>query len=264
MKKRAVSFVLTLILCLTLAPWALAADGMAYASTQSVEVDGAPVEFQMYALKDSDGNPTNYVKLRDVAHVLNSTPARFWVGYDGAIAIITGSVYVDQGSEMHTPYSGDRSYRRGGGPVRVDGALVSLESIILTDDQGGDYTYFKLRDLGEALGFTVGWTSQRGVYIETGVPAEPTGPIIPVQPETPTQPTYPTTPVHPTQPTYPTTPVNPAPPTQPSTPSGGTVYVTKTGKRYHYSSTCNGGTYYASTLSDALARGLTACNKCVN
>lgn len=43
-----------------------------------------------------------------------------------------------------------------------------------------------------------------------------------------------------------------------------TVYVTKTGKRYHYDSSCNGGTYYASTLEDALSRGLTPCNKCVN
>ena len=46
-------------------------------------------------------------------------------------------------------------------------------------------------------------------------------------------------------------------------PNNRTVYVTKTGKRYHYSSTCNGGTYYASTLSQASARGLTPCNKCV-
>jgi hypothetical protein len=42
-----------------------------------------------------------------------------------------------------------------------------------------------------------------------------------------------------------------------------TVYVTKTGKRYHYDSSCNGGTYYASTLSDAVAAGLTPCEKCV-
>ncbi|MCI9588786.1 MAG: hypothetical protein HFF60_12625 [Oscillospiraceae bacterium] len=41
-----------------------------------------------------------------------------------------------------------------------------------------------------------------------------------------------------------------------------TVYVTRTGKKYHYSSTCNGGSYYPSTLSDALNRGLTPCNKC--
>lgn len=42
-----------------------------------------------------------------------------------------------------------------------------------------------------------------------------------------------------------------------------TIYVTKTGKRYHYSSTCNGGTYYPSTLEEALRRGLTPCSKCV-
>ena len=45
---------------------------------------------------------------------------------------------------------------------------------------------------------------------------------------------------------------------------GHTVYVTETGKRYHYSSSCNGGRYYASTLEDALARGLTPCKKCVH
>lgn len=51
-------------------------------------------------------------------------------------------------------------------------------------------------------------------------------------------------------------------PTQSST--NKTVYVTKTGKRYHYDNNCNGGTYYPSTLSEAQSRGLTPCNKCVN
>lgn len=41
-----------------------------------------------------------------------------------------------------------------------------------------------------------------------------------------------------------------------------TVYITRTGKRYHYSSHCNGGTYYASTLDKAKAQGLTPCKKC--
>lgn len=50
-------------------------------------------------------------------------------------------------------------------------------------------------------------------------------------------------------------------PTQSST--NKTVYVTKTGKRYHYDNNCNGGTYYPSTLSEAQSRGLTPCNKCV-
>lgn len=50
-------------------------------------------------------------------------------------------------------------------------------------------------------------------------------------------------------------------PTESST--NKTVYITKTGKRYHYDNNCNGGTYYPSTLSEAQSRGLTPCNKCV-
>lgn len=57
------------------------------------------------------------------------------------------------------------------------------------------------------------------------------------------------------------TPVNTAP--EPEKQSV-TVYITKTGKRYHYDGTCNGGTYYESTLSEALGKGLTPCEKCVH
>lgn len=44
---------------------------------------------------------------------------------------------------------------------------------------------------------------------------------------------------------------------------GHTIYVTRTGKKYHYNNHCNGGTYYESTLEQALARGLEPCKKCV-
>lgn len=40
-----------------------------------------------------------------------------------------------------------------------------------------------------------------------------------------------------------------------------TVYVTKTGTKYH-SRKCGNGTYTPTTLSNALARGLTPCSKC--
>ena len=53
----------------------------------------------------------------------------------------------------------------------------------------------------------------------------------------------------------------PEPEPQPST-NDRTVYVTETGKRYHYDNNCNGGTYYESTLQAALNRGLTPCQKC--
>lgn len=174
--KKILSETLALAMTLSLLPAAFAAGGTAYASTQAVEVDGKKVEFQMYALKDAAGNPTNYVKLRDVAHVLNGTKAQFSVGYDGSISVTTGQPYADAGGEMTTPYSGDRAYRDGSGSVKVNGQSASLESIILTDDAGGDYTYFKLRDLGSALGFKVDWTADRGVFIETGGASQPTAP----------------------------------------------------------------------------------------
>lgn len=42
-----------------------------------------------------------------------------------------------------------------------------------------------------------------------------------------------------------------------------TVYVTPTGKKYHYNSNCNGGSYSPTTLEKALAMNLTPCKKCV-
>ena len=45
--------------------------------------------------------------------------------------------------------------------------------------------------------------------------------------------------------------------------AGTHIYVTRTGKRYHFDSHCNGGTYTETTLADAMGRGLTPCQKCV-
>lgn len=53
----------------------------------------------------------------------------------------------------------------------------------------------------------------------------------------------------------------PAPSTEPAQQSR-TVYITPTGKRYHYDNNCNGGTYIESTLDEALSLGLTPCKKC--
>lgn len=85
--------------------------GRAYASTQTVEVDGKAVEFQMYALKDAHGNDTNYVKLRDVALTVNGTKAQCSVDWqDGYVTVATQTAYKANGSEMKTPFTGDRDY----------------------------------------------------------------------------------------------------------------------------------------------------------
>lgn len=146
------------------------AGAMAYASTQSVDVDGRKLSFQMYALKDANGNPTNYIKLRDVAFALNGTAAQFEVSWDGAVNIRPGQTYTPNGSEMSTPFSGDRAYEPATSETRINAAAANLEAIVLKDDQGGAYTYYKLRDLGKALGFNVGWSGERGIFVETDKP----------------------------------------------------------------------------------------------
>jgi len=146
------------------------ASGTAKASTQTVTVDGKKVEFQMYALLDANGNGTNYIKLRDMAYVLNGTRAQFSVGYDGTISLTTGEAYESTGTEMTTPFSGDRAYTGGAQSIKINGSNVDMTAITLLDDAGGGYNYFKLRDLGKALGFNVGYSNEQGVFIESDKP----------------------------------------------------------------------------------------------
>ncbi len=143
---------------------------LARAATQTVEVDGKQIEFQMYAVLDENGAPTNYVKLRDIAQVLNGTAAQFSVSWNGSVNIETGQPYTPNGSEMKVPFSGDRPFATLQDPTIIDGQVSDLSAILLTSDSGNGYTYYRLRTLGQALGFNVGWSVERGVYIESDQP----------------------------------------------------------------------------------------------
>lgn len=148
------------------------AAGTAYARTQTVKLDGKNVEFQCYALKNAQGNETNYVKLRDLAVALNGTKAQFNAGWDQVsktISIIPGAAYKAVGGEGATPFSGDQPYTAASGtPISFRGASVRLTSILLQDSQKNGYTYYKLADLGQLLNFSVRWAN--GVVIETDKP----------------------------------------------------------------------------------------------
>lgn len=176
MKKYLLALILASVLVLGLArSWCtvLAADtdAIAFPSTQTVDIDGKSVEFQCYALKDERGNDTNYIKLRDLADILDGSAAQFEVGWNGSITITTGVAYTKNGTEQNTPFSGPRSYEWTAVTTLVNGQTAELDTFQLKDDNGGAYTYYKLRDLGTALGFKVDWSSERGIYIETGTAA---------------------------------------------------------------------------------------------
>ena len=81
--------------------------------------------------------------------------------------IETGKGYTPNGSEMNTPFSGNRAYENATAETRINGNRAALDAIMLKDDNGGAYTYYKLRDLGAALGFRVDWSAETGIFIET-------------------------------------------------------------------------------------------------
>ncbi len=133
--------------------------------------------------------------------------------------------------------------------VTLDGEAVNLvdangtpvEPFIISGT-----TYLPVRAVAGAFGLEVGWDgSTQTVILKHPGYEDPASTPRP----TPTPAPQPTPEPTPTQNV----------PTQ-----NKTVYITPTGKRYHYDSSCNGGTYIPSTLQDALRRGLTPCNKCVN
>lgn len=154
----------------TITPEAIPASGTARMNRQSIEIDGRAVTFQTYALVDASGGVTNYVRLRDIAYVLNGTAAQFGVAWDGNVVIEPMSAYAANGSELQTPFSGDRAYAASSAATMIYGAAVPFTAITLTDDAGGGYTYYKLRDLGKVLDFNVSWSAERGVYIESALP----------------------------------------------------------------------------------------------
>ena len=147
---------------------------IAYESAQTVELDGSTkVLLPAYALKDENGNPTNYVRLRDLAALLNGTAAEFDVLWsaDTGISLAPHTPYEHtNGSEGNVPFSGDRPYTDYTRPTNIGGTQMDLKAFQITDDSGGAHTYYRLRDLGRALDFNVGWSAGRGIFIEPDKP----------------------------------------------------------------------------------------------
>lgn len=170
MKKRVLTMAVCLLVTALLMPvWTLADDtAYAWPSDQIVRVDDAIENLHMYALLDVNGYATNYVRVRDVAYILNSSPSQFSVDYyGGMVHLAAGQGYVPDGSEMTIPFTGAQPYTRIGGPTDINGQEVMMDTVLMVDGAGGGHTYYKLRDLGVCMNFIVNWTVEDGVTIST-------------------------------------------------------------------------------------------------
>lgn len=128
------------------------ATAKAVLSNAKIAVNGTAVEFQAYNI---GGN--NYFKLRDVAVAVDGTVANFEVGYDKdtkAITLTKGTAYTGS-KEAATATAGEKTAKLSAQAVVVDGVKADLTAYNIDG-----YNYFKLRDLGTALGFAVTWDSE--------------------------------------------------------------------------------------------------------
>lgn len=130
------------------------------ATTDSIELDGASVQPEVYKIKNE-----NYFKLRDIAYLMSDTDSKFNVEWDKeseSILMSRGDSYITVGGEM--------SYAGGGNAV-VSNAKLKLdgESINMTAYNIGGNNYFRLRDIGEHLGFAVDYDANEStVLMESG------------------------------------------------------------------------------------------------
>ena len=160
MKKRVMSFVLALTMMIVLGASVLAAQGTVVLSAQNLVVDDNAVDCEKYNI---DGS--NYFKLRDVAYLVSGTGSEFSVGWDDetkTVSIVVGEPYTPNGSEINMS-GGDKSAS----------AVPSEQTIMINGEVRSDLSvyniggnnYFKLRDLGTALGFEVDYDAESNTAI---------------------------------------------------------------------------------------------------
>ncbi len=120
------------------------------ATTQNLKVDGQSKDTEIYNISGY-----NYFKLRDVAMLLNGTPAQFEVEFDmdtRTVFVTTGKTYTPVGGELQTGTDKSASCVLSAWKVEVNGEAKDIVAYNL-----GGNNFFKLADLGKALGFGVSY-----------------------------------------------------------------------------------------------------------
>lgn len=151
--------------------------------------------------------------------------------------------------------------------VSLDGEVLDLRNAIgepVEPFMFDGTNYLPVRALAEALGLEVSWNGAEVMVVLTTPEAEPEAPEKWEVSEVPENAEPTPTPIPEPEPisrdlpeawaaSYPMDKI----------PTNMPVYVTPTGKHWHFSGSCNGGTYKLATYAVALKRGLTPCEKCV-
>ena len=108
-----------------------------------------------------------------MAALMNGTAGQYDVLWDAktGISCLSHTPYTHtNGTEGDIPFVGDQPYQAYLVDTMVDGVAQPLTAFQIFDAENGGHTYYQLRDLGKAMGFNVGWSAGRGIFIETDKP----------------------------------------------------------------------------------------------
>ena len=136
-------------------------------TTQNLSIDGELQDkLEIYNI-----NGENYFKIRDLAALLTGTGAQFNVDYDAAtrtIKVTTGEAYEPLSTDLAKEYTNKAaSCVKSNKTIEVNGEAIEITSYAF-----GGHNFFRLRSLGEALGFGVDWdASTRTMLVTTTAPA---------------------------------------------------------------------------------------------
>ena len=164
--KKLLSLILAATLTFSLSTGVFAAKPVVVLSTQSLSMNGTPVNCEKYNI-----NGENYFKLRDIAAMMQGTNSSFEVGFEEVtrtVSVTTGMPYSPNGSELNVS-GGDKSATaiRSDMPLVINGQKVTDLTAYLI----GGNNYFKLRDLGREFDFDVSWDGANNcILIETDKP----------------------------------------------------------------------------------------------
>lgn len=118
-----------------------------------------------YELAGYNVNNSNYYKIRDIAMLMSTTPARFNVEWDpslNGISILTGVRYDVIGGELENEPQNSLEISETTSPIYIDGELSEIEAYTINGS-----TYFKIRDIADAAGFDVDWDNATQTIIIT-------------------------------------------------------------------------------------------------
>ena len=119
-------------------------------STANILINGAPASVGGYSVND-----TNFFRIRDIAMLLRNTSSKFNVTWDEAnqaISITPGEDYAVIGGELVSDVPEKIEVVENDTPIFVNGRQTAITAYNINGS-----SYFKIRDIADAVGFNIEW-----------------------------------------------------------------------------------------------------------